>query len=314
MARGGGSALELASQLADGARALREHVVVVDRLEIDLAREDEVAVVEAGVAVERLLERCANRVLDEAGLQVRVLDDEQLVRALQQRIDGRAHRALDDPDEVLGVDARVGADEQRPASALVVRRERDELEDAVDVLAGEPGLEQPLGRGAAHHSLRTGAGIDPRRLDADHPPHALRGRRRDPDQLRDLLRRQARDGRAPLERVLRLDPHLGAQRLLPVHDVPRDVLRERLDQEGLADHDLVDRLAEELRKARHVDALLGRIEVDGARDLGRKRLLAALVLDADRLRDAGHARARQPELHLRRGRLEVVDEFVACHR
>src|SRR5207247_8622015 len=49
--------LELRTQLAHRAAALGEHVVVVDRLEVHLAREDEIAVVERGVAVERLLER-----------------------------------------------------------------------------------------------------------------------------------------------------------------------------------------------------------------------------------------------------------------
>ena len=70
-----------------------------------------------------------------------------------------------------------------------------------------------------------------------------------------------------------------------------DVLGERLDEERLADHDLVDRLAEELREARHVHAFLARIEVDRARDLGGERLLVALVPDADRLLHAG---ARRP--------------------
>ena len=48
--------LELAAQLADRAVALREHVVRVDRLEVHLAREDEVAVVESGVRIEDALQ------------------------------------------------------------------------------------------------------------------------------------------------------------------------------------------------------------------------------------------------------------------
>ena len=52
---------------------------------------------------------------------------------------------LDDVDQVLGVDPRLRADEQRPLPALVVRRERDELEDPLDVTVGEAGFEQPLG-------------------------------------------------------------------------------------------------------------------------------------------------------------------------
>ena len=78
----------------------------------------------------------------------------------------------------------------------------------------------------------------------------------------------------------------------------------------------VDRLAEELREPRHVHALLGRIEVDGARDLGGERLLAALVADPDRLLDAGDAGAGQAELDLGRRGLQVDGQLVpgARHR
>ena len=61
--------------------------MVVDRLEVHLAREEEVAVVEGRVAVEGLLEGDPNGVLDEPRLQVRVLDDEQLVGPLQELVD-----------------------------------------------------------------------------------------------------------------------------------------------------------------------------------------------------------------------------------
>src|SRR6185437_5572839 len=67
------AAVELGAQLRDRAAALGEHVVVVDGLQVDLPREDEVAVVEAGVTLERLLERDTDGVLDEARLQVGVL-------------------------------------------------------------------------------------------------------------------------------------------------------------------------------------------------------------------------------------------------
>ena len=177
-------------------------------------------------------------------------------------------------------------------------------------------LEQPLGGGAADEPLRARAGVDAPRLDADDAANTVGRGGGDPDQRRDLLRRQVRDGRAALERVLRLDPHLGAQRVLALDDVARDVLGERLDEERLADHDRVDRLPEELRETRHVDALLLRVEVDRAGDLGCERLLAALVPDPDRLLDAGHAGARQPELDLGRGGLHVGDGAVPrfCHR
>ncbi len=121
---------------------------------------------------------------------------------------------------------------------------------------------------------------------------------------------QAGDRRAALERVLRPDLHLGAQRVLAVDDVGGDVLGQRLDQERLADHDLVDRLAEDLGEPRHVDALLGRVEVDRAGDLGGKGLLVALVPDPDRLLDAGHAGAGQADPHLRRRSLQIADNLV----
>ena len=171
--------------------------------------------------------------------------------------------------------------------------------------SAKPASSSRSARRAAHEPLRARAGVDAPRLDADDAPDALRRRGGDPDQRRDLLRRQPGHRRPALERVLRLDAHLGAQRVLTLDDVRRDVLGERLDEERLADHDLVDRLAEDLGEARHVDALLGRIEVDGARDLGGERLLVALVPDADRLLDAGHPGPGQAELDLGHGGLQV---------
>src|SRR4051794_19758038 len=106
---------------------------------------------------------------------------------------------------MLGVDLRVGADEQRSFPALVVRRERDELEDALDVAVGEAGLEQPAGRGVADEPLRARARVDAPRLDADDAAYPLRRGGGDPDQLRDLLGRKVGDGRPALERILRLD-------------------------------------------------------------------------------------------------------------
>ena len=73
-------------------------------------------------------------------------------------------------------------------------------------------------------------------------------------------------GVVALERVARRDPHLGPQRALALDDVRGDVLGELLDEERLADHDLLDRLLEQLGEARHVHALLRRVEIDGAVD------------------------------------------------
>ena len=87
--------------------------------------------------------------------------------------------------------------------------------------------------------------------------------------------------------------------------VTRDVLGERLDEERLADHDFVDRLSEQLRKPRHMDALLVRIQVDGARNRRRKGLLAAVMADPDRLLDARDPGPGQTELDFRQRCLKV---------
>ena len=228
---------------------------------------------ELGVRAERLAQRDAHGVLDEAGLEVRVLDDEQLVRPLEQLVDGRAHRLLDDVNEVLGVDRAVGADVERPAAALVVRRERDELEDALDVSLAEARLEQPLGGPAADEALRARARVDPGRLDADGAAGARRGGARDPDQRDHLLGRHPRHRGLPLQRVAGRHLDLGAERLLAADDGAGDVLGELLDEQRLAHHELVDRLLEQLREARHVHAALLGVEVDGAGDLGEDELL-----------------------------------------
>ena len=200
---------------------------------------------------------------------------------------------------------------QRSLATLVVGGERNELQDPVDVAIAEPGFEQALGRSAPDEALGARAGVDAPRLDSDHAPNAIGRRRRDPDQLRDLLCRQAGDRRLALERVLRLDPHLRAQCVLTLDDVARDVLCERLDEEGFADHDLVDRLAEQLGKARHVHAFLARLEIDGAGDLGGKGLLVPLVPDPDRLLHPGHPGPGQPELNLGHRGLQVAGPAVA---
>ena len=154
MARDRAAALELAADLAHGAEALGDDVVVVDRLQVDLAGEEEVAVDEVGVARERLAERETDGVLDEPWLEVRVLDDEELVGPLQELVDRRAHRALDEGDQVLGVHRPLGAEVEGAAAALVVGRDGDELEDPVDLVLAVAGLEQALARAPADEPLR----------------------------------------------------------------------------------------------------------------------------------------------------------------
>ena len=128
------------------------------------------------------------------------------------------------------------------------------------------------------------------------------------DQRDQPLRAQPGHGCRPLEGVAGARSDLGPERVLTVQDVSRDVLGELLDEQLLAHHDLVDRLLEQLREARHMDALLLGIEVDVAVDRGGNERLVAVVAHSYRLLDVRHARAREAEPHFGRRRLEVVPE------
>ena len=86
------------------------------------------------------------------------------------------------------------------------------------------------------------------------------------------------------------------------------MLGELLDEECLLEHDLVDRLLEDLREPRHMHALLLRIEIDAAVDLGGDQLLRAAPAQADRLLDPLHAGSRQPQAHLWRRGLQIVQK------
>ena len=79
--------IELSPELTDCPVAFGDDVVGVDRLQIHLAGLDEVGVAEIGVRLERLLQRDADGVLDEARLEVGMLDHEQLVGPLEQLVD-----------------------------------------------------------------------------------------------------------------------------------------------------------------------------------------------------------------------------------
>ena len=135
-----------------------------------------------------------------------MLDDEELVGALEELVDRRAHRLLDDLDEVLRVEPELGAEVEGPAAALVVRGERDELEDPLDVGAGEAGLAEALGRLVADEPLRARARVDAGRLDADEPPRRRPRGGRDPEERDELLRPEPGDRRRALDRVARRDP------------------------------------------------------------------------------------------------------------
>ena len=100
--------------------------------------------------------------------------------------------------------------------------------------------------------------------------------------------------------------HLGAPRALALAHELGDVLGQRLDLERrLAEHDLADRVVDNLLEARHVRALLCGAEIDDALEAGREQLLGAVLAEADHLLDAGHADPREAHLDRRPLRLHV---------
>ena len=202
----------------------------------------------------------------------------------------------------------LGADQQLGLGALVVRRERDRVEDARLLLAVVAEVGEPAARELTHHPLRARAGVQAAHAHADRPARAGGRRRGDADQRVDLLRLQARDGRRARYGELRLDPRERAQRALAVEHARGDPPREVLDRERLADHHGLDRLGEDLGEARHVRALVRRVEIDRALDVGVVDGLLATVADADDLVDAGHAGLAQREVHRGLRRLDVVRE------
>ena len=110
-----------------------------------------------------------------------------------------------------------------------------------------------------------------------------------------------------------MDLDLGPQRVLALDDSPRDQLGQSFDEEGVAYDELVDGLLEEFREARHMHALAGGVQVDGARDLRGYEDLAGGGALADGLVHAPNADARQPDADLGLGGLEVGEPRPVLH-
>ena len=85
----------------------------------------------------------------------------------------------------MSVVAALGAaDVQRAEAALVVGRDGDVLEDALDLVVGEAVGEQPLARAAGDELLRARARGHALRGDADEPARAGLARRpREPNSV-----------------------------------------------------------------------------------------------------------------------------------
>ena len=179
------------AQLAEQAVAVGDDVVLVDRLEVLLARGDERVVAQLGQPVDDAADHLPHAVLDESRAAVGLLDHRALVGALHQLVDLRRHRVLDDREQPAGVDVGVAAlraaDVERAQAALVVRRDGHGGEDALDLVLAEPVREQPLARALLHERLRARAGGHALGGDAAEPARAGGAGHRDAVQRVDLL-------------------------------------------------------------------------------------------------------------------------------
>ena len=236
-----------------------------------------------------------------------MLDDEELVGPLQELVDRRAHRALDDVDQILRVEvlAVPTSSVPRPRWLCVAIGTRSRMRSTS---SRESGLREPLRGAAATRPCAHGQALIPV---ASTPTTR---RERVPVAAAIPISETISCVTRPVTGVRRRSGQRATIRT-SARSAPwrsticeRDPVGERLDEQALAEHDLVDRLVEELREARHVDALLVAREVDRAVDLRGHQDLLLAAADPDRLLDPRHTRARERDLDRRRGGLHVADE------
>ena len=107
--------------------------------------------------------------------------------------------------------------------------------------------------------------------------------------------------------ITRSDVHLGAQAFLALADQRGDVCSERLGLERLVQDHVFDRLVDGLLEARHVRALLKRVQVDEALDLRVEELRVVTVrLDPDNFLNAGYAYTGEADMRRRATCLYVL--------
>ena len=279
-----------ASDLRELAGALGDDVVAVDRLEVLLAGEDEVAAVEVGVGGGEPADHLADAVLDEAGVGVGLLDDRsarpRASSARRSPTTSTTRRCASSSRASISVLALLGAAEVEGAdAALVVGGDGDELEDLVDLVLAVAVLGRRSRAPAAISSWAHGQAVMP----CAWTPVSVRvpavGGDRGAEQRVDLLRRLAADRSGDGLGVAGGERDLGAHPALAVADALGDPGGEVLGLQRLAEDGLVDRLVDDLLEAGHVGAGLPRVEVDVALELGEEELRAAVALPGCGLRD-----------------------------
>ena len=299
------------AHLAERAEPLGDDVVLVDRLEVDLTRRDERAVVELGEA------RRSRRASSRARSPRRTAGGGAPSRPRAPRRSASSARRSPTTSSCSTISSSVAASISsshssvqpmcsvpRPRWLWVATGTASRICSISS--ASKPSALEPLTRGAGDELLSARARGHALGGDADQPARAELGATARAVQRVELLGLDARHRRRLVLGEPGLDVDLGAARALALADELRDVLGQGLGLERrFAEHDLADRLVDDLLEARHVRALLVRAEVDDALEAGREQLLGAVLAQPDHLFDAGHADPREAQRERRRLRLDV---------
>jgi hypothetical protein len=130
-------AAQFAAQLAQRRARLRDGIMFVDALEIDLPRQHEGVVRMAREYIVRVAQHLADDIFNEPWRLMRFVHDEQLVRAFEQIVSFRRHRLFDDLDERPHIHLLVRADHECSHSSLIMGRNGDRGKDFGDVFLRE---------------------------------------------------------------------------------------------------------------------------------------------------------------------------------
>ena len=270
--------VELAAQLAEQPEALGDDVVLVDRLEVLLARGDERVVGQLREAARRRRgssrARSPRRSAAGGGPSRPRRPRRSASSARRSPSDIESSTMREQP---LGVDvgrrsspgSRCAACRGRAGCASRRGRRRRSARSR----SSEKPSAASRSRDAAWTSVCAhGQAVMPWAVTPISRRVPRRAGHGGAEQRVDLLREDARHRRRLVLGVARLDVHLGAAGALAVADLLGDVLRQRLGAEArLAEDDLADRVVDDLLEARHVRALLARAEVDEAVEAARRR-------------------------------------------
>ena len=97
-----------------------------------LAYPDKRIVRQIGIFLYYGTQNLACYVFNEAWISMRLIDDVEFVRALEQSIVLRTHSAFGDVDKVAGIQVRIGTNHQCSSSTLVVGSERRNAQHLFD--------------------------------------------------------------------------------------------------------------------------------------------------------------------------------------